>query len=397
MRSITIRNVGPIKEVVLQLNKVNVIMGQQSSGKSTIAKIISQCLWIEKSLNINVIYNQYDFIDDLIQYHRLSAEYFNDNSFIEYNGDFMKLTYNENSDKDTTLDLRSQKISNSKLIYIPSERNFVSIIPNLGSYAEEDGGILDFIKNWYEAKRKYAKANSLKILDLGVSYFNIENNDYNHLALTDGKELKLQNASSGLQSVVPLVTLFDYVARGIFNEARPMSINENDKLIEQIKSMIEEHTRSKNDADMLNIHYLLHLIDRKNYSFSQLIIEEPEQNLYPQTQRNLIEYMLSTFNESVRKNTLLITTHSPYILYAINNCMLGYLVKDTMPADRQARVQGQSAWFNPQEVSIWEIDGGHITCIQDEKGLLSKNHFNDIMKQVMNDFDSMLNYYDNED
>ena len=41
MNTITIRNVGPIKDVTLDLNKVNVIMGPQSSGKSTIAKTIS--------------------------------------------------------------------------------------------------------------------------------------------------------------------------------------------------------------------------------------------------------------------------------------------------------------------------------------------------------------------
>ena len=42
MNTITIRNVGPIKDVTLDLNKVNVIMGPQSSGKSTIAKWIAE-------------------------------------------------------------------------------------------------------------------------------------------------------------------------------------------------------------------------------------------------------------------------------------------------------------------------------------------------------------------
>lgn len=42
MTTIEIRNVGPIKEVSeITLNSVNVFMGPQSSGKSTIAKIIS--------------------------------------------------------------------------------------------------------------------------------------------------------------------------------------------------------------------------------------------------------------------------------------------------------------------------------------------------------------------
>ena len=45
--NIEISNVGPIEHVVLNLNKINVLMGEQSSGKSTIAKIISFCNWVE--------------------------------------------------------------------------------------------------------------------------------------------------------------------------------------------------------------------------------------------------------------------------------------------------------------------------------------------------------------
>ena len=43
MSRIKIENVGPINNVNFNLNKVNIIMGPQSSGKSTIAKIISYC------------------------------------------------------------------------------------------------------------------------------------------------------------------------------------------------------------------------------------------------------------------------------------------------------------------------------------------------------------------
>ena len=50
MAHIIIKNIGPIKEVELDLNKINVFMGPQSSGKSTIAKIISFCLWVEKNV-----------------------------------------------------------------------------------------------------------------------------------------------------------------------------------------------------------------------------------------------------------------------------------------------------------------------------------------------------------
>ena len=48
MRRLVIRNVGPIRSVDIRLNKVNVFIGQQGSGKSTIAKIVSFCSWLEK-------------------------------------------------------------------------------------------------------------------------------------------------------------------------------------------------------------------------------------------------------------------------------------------------------------------------------------------------------------
>ena len=52
MAKITIKYVGPLKEVSLDIKRINVFMGPQSTGKSTIAKIISQALWAEKNFLI---------------------------------------------------------------------------------------------------------------------------------------------------------------------------------------------------------------------------------------------------------------------------------------------------------------------------------------------------------
>ncbi|MBO4372301.1 MAG: AAA family ATPase, partial [Bacteroidales bacterium] len=43
------------------------------------------------------------------------------------------------------------------------------------------------------------------------------------------------------------------------------------------------------------------------------IIEEPEQNLFPSSQRKMLNALLE-FNNSVEENQLIITTHSPYII-----------------------------------------------------------------------------------
>ena len=73
MAHIIIKNIGPIKEVELDLNKINVFMGPQSSGKSTIAKIISFCLWIEKNVCLfrNIMDVKSGFRQMLEDYHQM--------------------------------------------------------------------------------------------------------------------------------------------------------------------------------------------------------------------------------------------------------------------------------------------------------------------------------------
>ena len=70
MTHIVIKNVGPIKNAEFDLNKINVFMGPQSSGKSTIAKIISYCSWFEKNY-ILAAKPLKDFYSELVEYHNL--------------------------------------------------------------------------------------------------------------------------------------------------------------------------------------------------------------------------------------------------------------------------------------------------------------------------------------
>lgn len=50
MAHLKIQHVGPIKSVDIDLNKINIIIGPQSSGKSTISKIACFCSWVEKGV-----------------------------------------------------------------------------------------------------------------------------------------------------------------------------------------------------------------------------------------------------------------------------------------------------------------------------------------------------------
>lgn len=53
MPKLTIKNIGAIKLVEFEVNRINVFIGPQSSGKSTISKILCYCQWVEKTCFLN--------------------------------------------------------------------------------------------------------------------------------------------------------------------------------------------------------------------------------------------------------------------------------------------------------------------------------------------------------
>lgn len=70
-------------------------------------------------------------------------------------------------------------------------------------------------------------------------------------------------------------------------------------------------------------------------SSSLTIIEEPEQNLFPEYQMNVMENLL-TLNNSGTNNMMIITTHSPFILETINNLVFAYGIQKKERRERRS-------------------------------------------------------------
>ena len=247
MARLIIRNIGPIKNVDIELNKVNVFIGEQSSGKSTIAKIISFCSWLEKTVNRDgVVFREgKEAYRRLQAYHHIQS-YFRENSVICYLGENVAYAYNwpseealpypgwdiidrkHFSDKEVFLYPES-KVVNPKVIYIPAERNFVSVVPNLQKYAENDDNLMEFLLSWQEARKKYSTSHKLALLNLDMDFYS-QDGIYNMVRLPNGGAVALEAASSGLQSIVPLLTLIDWLAKGIYQENKPYSFEEIEKI-----------------------------------------------------------------------------------------------------------------------------------------------------------------------
>lgn len=432
MAHITIKNVGPIKDVSFDLNKINVFMGPQSSGKSTIAKIISYCSWYEKNAILHTS-NRPNFFEELIAFHNLEETYFSDASEIQYESYICKLDFKWKDDVNNRVDFRLKEdktFKNRKISYIPAERNFVTL-QGLGKYNETRDNILSFMYEWFLAKKELTqdKSYAIPIAGLGdVAFYYDKDADIDKVVIDKEKNIKLNHASSGLRSSIPLLIVFNYIITGIYksrrtktpfeiidfeeklqaitNESPDVSEDEKKRMVE-LKSMFENIKdllplfESKEDLHKRLLYIQEHMANLlgyySEYFFSQVIIEEPELNLFPKTQQELIYYMLEVLNHDDKDHQLIITTHSPFILFALNNCMMGGLVGENIPIDEAMTFPSFNSWIDPAYVSIYEIHDGRIKCIQDEDGIIEDNYLNQAYKENSSEYLSMLNYYDDEE
>lgn len=418
---IEIYNVGPIKEVKLDLNRVNVFMGEQSTGKSTISKIISYCSWVEKDIALQQSFEKYTleknyFIEKLAEFHKMRG-YFNDESIISYESETVKFCYSLNNFDISWV--KQFEYKRSKISYIPSERNIV-ILPEMEKIELSNNNIRSFLFDWFDARKLYTEENKLSILDLNLDYYYTESAKENHIVNNGVYDILLSNGSSGIQSITPLVVMIDYLTAKIYLDAKSLSYEAKQALTETSKILLNEllmkpffenyneaplEERAKmivslgkriEEGDELALKCAFNYSKAKNNLFktsrTKLIIEEPEQNLFPATQQMLVYYLLKSINNDLDHN-LTITTHSPYILYAINNCIMASLVADKLSDDEKEKLNCLDSKIDPKLISIYEIKDGKINQIQQEDGLIGENFFDAQMREVMDEFYLMLNHY----
>ncbi len=440
-REIEIRNVGPINDVQLKINKVNLFIGPQGSGKSTIAKIISFCFWLEKNVLLHRAVSHVTslfVVKNLLVFHKLE-HYFSNNSVIKYTSEVISFEYTQDSVtvKEGPL---FDSASVGKTAYIPSERNIVTI-PEVSTIPFPNNCLRNYIFEWFNIRNKYNQNNNAKIADLDVSYYFNKESKKDILVLENGKEIELHESSSGMQSAVPLYILLDYLTRWIYENPEDISFEKRDLILSALAKHFKKKSQENAPGDLSKDYVSAFLDDRStnvmkvmerliaiapamkkiDYSDpelneylslndrltgshrSNIIIEEPELNLFPKTQTKLV-YDILKFIKKDRDNVV-ITTHSPYILYALNNCMQAWLANKENPETIED-LQGDLAFtkesfINPEIVSVWELENGLFKnyssnpnrTIQDGKGLIRKNYFDAVMQNVMADFSTLSSLY----
>lgn len=348
-----------------------VLIGRQSAGKSTFMKVLCFCRWIEKKIMVSTddMVNQYThynrFVKELNQFYRLNDEYFSDNTELMYDGDNLTIEYRGVNGNAKIVRKKSfaEKRFNTKLSYIPSERNLVSAIQNVDKTykATERDVLFNFIYEWDEAKTPYTSEHPFKLAATGgFSYVNKSGADV--LLRDDGKETPAFYASSGMQSVMPMDVMANYITE---------CVGQNASL-----SMHDRNEISKTDNG--------HSYRRLEYQSAQLFIEEPEQNLYPESQKLMVMSLVRSLKKALGKGSeqsiAVVTTHSPYVMSVVNVLLTASIVEE--------RGLKQTVIADECILPSKSISGYYI----DEKGVFQNIMDNEIPMLSGNDLDGVSDW-----
>ena len=300
MKHLVIRNLGPLKEADIELKRINVIIGSQSSGKSCVLKTACYCTWVEKRIQLTQTADFFakdgNFLKELERFHKLKG-YIKADTFISYESDFMSFSY-DNPTKTFSFKWKENRwdYHRSKVTYIPAERNLVAAIPNWFQVKFADDNIRDFMADWETARQ--ATADDVSVLNLGVSYHYDASTKSDKVQVADGVTLDFTNTSSGLQSLIPLFVHLYYITK--VNSGKTASFASLQEL-KMLTSKLDEEGKMDLYNNYVNIHHC------------DIFLEEPEANLFPPTQSNLVEWLIE-MTKGEQANNLFIATHSPYIL-----------------------------------------------------------------------------------
>ncbi|KAA6346160.1 hypothetical protein EZS27_006330 [termite gut metagenome] len=404
MNKIWIKNFGPIKEGRIDIKKLTVFIGNQGSGKSTVAKLISTFMWIEKALirgdykqewfeKKNRLKNQY------LTYHRIES-YLSPDTKIRYMGKAYEIQYTEKGveiRKILTLsDSATVPYLLPQIMYVPAERNFIAYVKKPKELRLSSDSLKEFLTEFDNAKDNMKGMVRLPINNIDVEYDKL--NDTLNLK-GENYKLKLMDASSGFQSLVPLFLVSRFLSNSIKQSSNDSSMSAEET--ERFRKGIADIWMNSTLSDEQRRSALSVLSSKFNKTAFINIVEEPEQNLFPTSQWQMLQSLLE-FNNSTDANKLIITTHSPYLINFLNIAIQGKYLKNKIIEksvntenllSKLTKIVSENALIASNDVIVYQLDetDGSMKELNTFEGVLSdKNYLNNKLREGNQLFDALL-------
>ena len=373
MSRIRVQNFGPLRhnENWIDVNKVTLLIGNQGSGKSTVAKLISTFTWIEKALNrgdytIKNLERKSKFKNTFLSYHRIQ-NYLRVNTIIEYIGESYNFIF-----KDGSLHITKSKVMSElpQIMYVPAERNFLTYIETFKELKVSSPSLREFRDEYKNAQKNIKGQYKLPIADANLEYD--RQNDILHLRGNDYK-LRISETSSGYQSFIPLYIVSYNLSQSVLAKSEHAPMSEDER--ERFKKLVLDIVNNKKFTEEQRRSAISALPTRFNKSSFINIVEEPEQNLFPTSQWKVLGCLLQ-MNNTCENNQLIMTSHSPYIINYLTLFVKAHSIKQNIDIQHIKALENvvpEGSYIDPEQLRIYEFDDvtGEYRLLDNYKGMPS--------------------------
>jgi AAA15 family ATPase/GTPase len=374
MSTITVKNYGPIRgKIKFETgDKLTVIVGDQATGKSTIAKLIHLIETYLYEFLQRYARNNLEFV------HPNESEYFinrltawglyplEDDSLIEYVNTIGTYTI-EGKNKYSFIGSEGLKkvyekakielVSTYSLskhagrIFIPAERAFFEHIKDNSLYhqTERNGFIKEFL--WYRDCVIYQNINNT--LNESLNKYLITNP-----SRVTSNESRIHYFETG-EKLIHLIRSIMSCDELIIKGTDAKCLKESAVYIrnEAVLTDIRIAASGQKALEPLLLTLFSIFLENKRYVIN---IEEPEVHLFPKTQVQLIELIMAIANET--NSNVFITTHSPFILKSVNLLVCSGVKEGTHTTNNDVVPLGSRIFENKCYAYLLRKENNNTTC-----------------------------------
>jgi predicted ATP-dependent endonuclease of OLD family len=454
MEKITIKGFGPIKDAEIEVKKLLVLIGEQASGKSTIAKLI----YFFKSLPFEFYKNHYEQDPNATNVEEDAREKLK-KRFGELFGEAsvkpeFTITYQFATSKTLTFFRKGQE--KLEVLISPSILDGLTEAVKL-DFAKKRQDLRTKIDSEQDPSNQFDLKWDLRDLianlahKIDIAFANIQRQNLFVIAGresfvgfkdTVGDAVKNRQEKDQFRyggrdfGSIDSMLMGDFIDyfKGVHERFRAWGrngvsvIDSLEKNLKDNYKILADHSKSilkgsfaidNDEENLLHENGFVHLINASSgqkeavriiqdivYCFIAprpifRIIEEPEAHLFPVAQKQLIELLVFLANART-ENQVIITTHSPYVLTTLNNLLFATRVVQKNPAAEEevARVAPAPFRIDPATFAAYSLGNSFDTeepycanIVDMEMGMIDQNYLDTVSDLLGMEFDHLRNIH----